>query len=39
MKKRKTLAMGLAVALAVSCLAGVAEMTKRQVLTEKQNRF
>ena len=35
MKKRKTLAMGLAVAMAVSCL----EMTKKLVLTEKQNRF
>ena len=39
MKKRKTLAMGLAVAMAVSCLAGCGEMTKKLVLTEKQNRF
>lgn len=39
MKKRKTLAMGLAVAMAVSCLAGCGGDDKKLVLTEKQNRF
>lgn len=39
MKKRKTLAMGLAVAMAVSCLAGCGGDDKKASSTEKQNRF